>query len=100
MSKRHLAREQKREKLVKNNKAKRDELRSAQVDPKKTEDERLQARLKLNAMRRDTSACRLTRRCNATGTSHSVYRHFGINRITLRNMALNGQLPGVTKSSW
>lgn len=95
-----MAREVKREKLVKNNKVRRDELRKAQIDPGKSEEERLDARLKLNAMRRDTCKSRLTRRCNATGTSHSVYRHFGLNRITLRNMALRGQLPGVTKSSW
>lgn len=100
MSKRHLARELKREKLVKLNRAKRDELRKAQVDPKKTERERLEAQFKLNAMARDTSPSRLSRRCAATGTARSVYRKFGLNRITFRNMALNGHLPGVTKSSW
>ena len=39
-------------------------------------------------------------RCNKCGRPHAVYRKFGICRICFRQMALNGQLPGVTKASW
>lgn len=100
MSKRHLAREQKRQKLINQYKKRRDELRDAQVDPKLSDEERLNARIKLNSLPRDSSPSRFTRRCAATGTSHSVYRKFELNRISFRNMALQGLLPGVTKSSW
>lgn len=100
MSKRHLARDVKRVKLVLQYKERRDALRKAQIDPKLTEEERLAARMKLNSLPRDSSQVRETRRCSATGTSHAVYRDFGLNRISFRNMALKGLLPGVTKSSW
>ena len=100
MSKRHLAREVKRKKLIDQYKVRRDALRKAQVDPNLTDEERLAARLKLNALPRNSSPSRFTRRCAMTGTSHSVYRKFELNRISFRNMALQGLLPGVTKSSW
>jgi len=100
MSQRHLAREEKRLAMVKRGKEKRDKLRTAQIDPKLSDEERLAIRLKLNAMPRDTSPSRRRRRCAATGVSRSVDRKTGLNRISFRNMALFGQLPGVTKSSW
>lgn len=100
MSKRHLAREQKREKLIELYRKRRSDLRTAQSDPKLSEEERMAARLKLNALPRDSSPSRYQRRCAATGTARSVYRKFELNRISFRNMALAGLLPGVTKSSW
>ena len=100
MSKRHLAREVKRVKLTQQNKEKRDNLRAAQVNPNLSDEERLTAKMKLNAMPRDSSKSRQTTRCVATGTSRAVYRKFGLNRISFRNMALKGLLPGVTKASW
>lgn len=100
MSKRHLARDVKRVKLVEQYKERRDALRKAQIDMNLSDEERLAARMKLNSLPRDSSKVRETIRCSATGTSHSVYRKFGLNRISFRNMALKGLLPGVTKSSW
>ncbi|MCA9508620.1 MAG: 30S ribosomal protein S14 [Myxococcales bacterium] len=100
MSKRHLAREIKRKKLIDRFQTRRDELRSKQVDPSLSDEERMEASLKLNALPRDSSPSRYSRRCAATGTSRSVYRKFELNRISFRNMALAGLLPGVTKSSW
>lgn len=100
MSKRHLAREVKRKKLINQYQKRRDELRVAQVNPALSEEERLVARMKLNALPRDSSPSRYNLRCNATGTARSVYRKFELNRISFRNMALAGLLPGVTKSSW
>lgn len=95
-----LAREVKREKLIAQHDERRKALKKAQIDPTLSDDERLAARLKLNSLPRDSSACRLTRRCQATGAARSVYRKFKLNRIAFRNMALAGLLPGVTKSSW
>lgn len=100
MSLRHLARERKRQKLIDQYKVRRDALKAAQVDPKLSEEERLNARLKLNALPRDSAPSRYNIRCAATGTPRSVYRKFQLNRISFRNMALAGLLPGVTKSSW
>jgi small subunit ribosomal protein S14 len=100
MSTRHLARERKRKKLIDQYQKRRTDLRKAQVDPSLSEEERMAARLKLNALPRDSSPSRFNRRCSATGTSRSVYRKFELNRISFRNMALAGLLPGVTKSSW
>ena len=100
MSIRHLARERKRKKLIDQYQKRRNELRKAQVDPKLSDEERLAARLSLNSLPRDSSPSRYNRRCAATGTTRSVYRKFELNRISFRNMALAGLLPGVTKSSW
>lgn len=95
-----LARETRRAKLVNNKKEQRDALRKAQINMNLTEYERLEARLKLNKLPRDSSPARLTRRCQVTGASRAVYRKFKLNRITFREMALKGLLPGVTKASW
>jgi len=95
-----VAKELKREKMVKQYADRRAALRKAQIDPKLSDDERLAARLKLNALPRDSSRSRLTRRCQATGAARAVYRRFKLNRISFRNMALAGLLPGVTKASW
>ncbi|MES2503516.1 MAG: 30S ribosomal protein S14 [Myxococcota bacterium] len=95
-----LAREVKREKLVRQQEDRRTALKKAQIDPALSDEERLAARLKLNSLPRDSSRVRITRRCQATGAAKAVYRKFKLNRISFRNMALKGLLPGVTKSSW
>ena len=95
-----IARERKREKLVAHHRARRNELRKAMIDPKLTEEERQELRFKLAKLPRDSSPTRLSRRCQMTGVSRAVYRKFQVNRITFRKMALEGLLPGVTKSSW
>ena len=56
--------------------------------------------LKIKAARKPKFAVRAYTRCNRCGRPKSVYRKFGLCRICLREMALAGQLPGVTKSSW
>lgn len=49
---------------------------------------------------RDSSATRLHSRCNVTGRSRAYYRKFGVSRLVLRELALQGKIPGVTKASW
>jgi len=49
---------------------------------------------------RDSSPVRLTNRCMLTGRPRGVSRYFGISRIKMRELALQGKLPGVSKSSW
>ncbi len=56
--------------------------------------------LKEKASRTPKFAVRGYSRCQRCGRPRSVYRKFGLCRICLREMALRGQLPGVTKSSW
>lgn len=95
-----VAREEKREQLVRRYRERREALKKAQIDPKLSEEERLTARLKLNQMPRDASASRLTRRCQLTGRARGVYRKFKLSRIAFRQLASGGMLPGVVKSSW
>lgn len=49
---------------------------------------------------RDASPVRLTNRCKVSGRRRSYIRKFGVSRITFREMALAGLIPGVTKASW
>lgn len=56
--------------------------------------------LKYKAARKAKFAVRAYTRCNRCGRPHSVYRKFGLCRVCLRELALKGDLPGVTKSSW
>lgn len=79
---------------------KRAELKKKIIDPELSEEDRREAVFKLNSMARDSSKVRHTRRCAQTGRSRGVYRKFSLSRITFREMALEGMLPGVTKASW
>ena len=54
----------------------------------------------LNKLPKDSSVIRVRNRCFMSGRPRSYYRKFGLSRIALRDLALNGELPGVTKSSW
>ena len=65
-----------------------------------SDEERYEARLKLQKLPRDASPVRLQRRCQITGRPHAVYRRFGLSRNNLRELAMNGDVPGVVKSSW
>ena len=49
---------------------------------------------------RDASPTRLVNRCSVTGRRHGYRRKFGMSRLTFRELALNGLIPGVTKASW
>lgn len=49
---------------------------------------------------RNASPTRVTNRCRLTGRRRSYIRKFGVSRITFREMALSGLIPGVTKASW
>jgi small subunit ribosomal protein S14 len=65
-----------------------------------TDEERAAAQAKLNAMPRDASPIRQRKRCAITGRPHGVYRKFGLGRNKLREAAMNGEIPGLTKASW
>ncbi len=56
--------------------------------------------LEVKARRKPKYSTRTIRRCQRCGRSRSVIRHFGLCRLCFRELALKGQLPGVTKASW
>lgn len=95
-----IAREVKRKKLVDKYFAKRELLKKLIVDVNASEDERMNAELKLQKLPRDSSASRLRNRCNITGRPHGYYRKFGLGRNKLRESVMRGDVPGVTKASW
>jgi len=69
-------------------------------DPKSTPEQVDAAVIRLQKMPRDGSPVRVRNRCSQTGRSRGYLRKFGISRIALRELALEGQIPGVVKSSW
>ena len=95
-----MQREIKRAKLVAKYAQKRKELKSIIRSVNSTDDERRAAQAKLNAMPRDASPTRQRSRCAITGRPHGVYRKFGLGRNKLREGAMKGEIPGLTKASW
>ena len=81
-------------------KLKRLELKKVLKDPSVSQEEKSMARIKLEKMPRDANPNRIRNRCVVTGRPRAYYRKFGLSRITFREMAHKGLLPGVKKSSW
>lgn len=82
------ARQRKRERMVAKYAAKREELKKA-GDWKALDD-----------LPKNSSKVRLKNRCQISGRPRGFVRYFGISRIALRDMALNGKIPGLRKASW
>lgn len=91
---------QKRARMIAKYRDKREALKQQARDPKLSPEEQIQARMELNKLPVNGAQIRYKNRCNLTGRPHSYYRRFGVSRIMVRELASNGQLPGVTKSSW
>ena len=95
-----ILRDKKREKLIQKYAARRAELRAQLKDPDLDPEEKDKAMDALAKLPRNSCPTRLNRRCGLTGRSKGYYRKFGLSRVALRELALRGDLPGVTKSSW
>ena len=95
-----IMRELKRTKLVKRYAVKRTALKKIIGDVKSSDGERAVAQAKLNALPRDSSPSRQRSRCSITGRPHGFYRKFGLARNKLREAAMKGEIPGLTKASW
>ncbi|RMG29844.1 MAG: 30S ribosomal protein S14 [Gammaproteobacteria bacterium] len=95
-----IAREAKRIKKVKKYAARRAALKAKIKDPNASVEERMAAIAQLQKLPRDASPVRLQRRCRLTGRPHAVYRKFGLCRNKLREQAMWGNVPGLTKASW
>jgi len=93
-------REDKRRKVVAKFAAKRAALFAIIQDVQLSEEDRAQARAKLERLPRDASPVRLRNRCKLTGRPRGVFRKFGLAINKLRDIAMRGEIPGMTKASW
>ena len=90
----------KRVKLSNKYYSKRKKLKNIIMDKKLPLEERFKAQQKLSKMPRNSSKVRVMNRCQITGRPHGVYRKLKISRIALRQLGLEGKIPGMIKSSW
>ena len=79
---------------------KRLELKKIIMDKKLSLEERFKAQQKLSKLPRNSAKVRVMNRCQITGRPHGVYRKLKISRIALRQLGLEGKIPGMVKSSW
>lgn len=79
---------------------KRKKLKDIVMDKKITLEERFKAQQKLSKLPRNSAKVRIRNRCQITGRPHGVYRKLKISRIALRQLGLEGKIPGMIKSSW
>ena len=90
----------KRIKLVNKFYEKRKKLKKIVMNKNLSLEERFKAQQKLSKMPRNSAASRVMNRCQITGRPHGVYRKLKISRIALRQLGLQGKIPGLVKSSW
>ncbi len=95
-----IERELKRDKLVAKFAKKYAELKDVSKDAKRTEEERADARLALQKLPRNANPTRQRNRCAITGRPRGTFRQFGLARAKIRELAFNGDIPGITKASW
>lgn len=95
-----VERNRKRQKLAKRYAAKRSELKAVARDTSKPVEERFAAQLKLAQLPRNSAPNRIRNRCEITGRPRGFYRKLKMSRIALRDLASNGLIPGMVKSSW
>jgi small subunit ribosomal protein S14 len=95
-----VEREKRRDKIVKKYAAKRAQLKELVRSPKTSPEERMAAQARLQCLPRDASPSRRRNRCQITGRSRGVYRKFGLSRVKIREVAMRGEIPGLTKASW
>ena len=95
-----INRNEKRKKLVAKFSKKREALQAIIDDPKASDETRYEARLKIQALPRNSNKTRVRNRCALTGRPRGVYRKFGLGRNKLREFAMRGEIPGIVKASW
>jgi small subunit ribosomal protein S14 len=95
-----IEKNKRREQMVRRFSARRAKLKAQAKDTTLPPEERFAARLKLAELPRNGAKVRLQRRCQLTGRPRAVYRKFKLSRLALRELASQGQIPGMVKSSW
>ena len=95
-----VARNNKRKKMVEHYSAKRAELKSIANNQDLPNEEKMNARKKLDKLPKNSNPIRIRNRCFVSGRPRGYINYFGLSRITFREMAHKGLLPGVKKASW
>jgi small subunit ribosomal protein S14 len=95
-----IERDKKRRRLAKKFAFRRARLKAIASDLSVPAEERFAARLKLAEIPRNASPTRIHNRCDLTGRPRGYYRKLRMSRIALRDLASNGLIPGMVKSSW
>ena len=95
-----IERNEKRRKLTARYAARRAALKEVANDRSLPMEERFAARLKLAKLPRNSARVRIRNRCAISGRPRGNYRKFKMSRISLRDLASTGQIPGMVKSSW
>ncbi len=95
-----IAREEKRARTVAKFAEKRAALKAILADVNASDEEKWEAQIAFQKLPRDASPVRQRMRCRITGRPHGVYRKFGMCRHKLREAAMRGDVPGLTKASW
>ena len=86
--------------LVEKYSEKRQELQAIIKSSKSSQEAKIEARIEMSKLPRNSNPVRIRNRCQMTGRPHGYIRYFGLSRIAFREMAHAGQLPGVKKASW
>src|ERR1700709_475562 len=89
-----------RERMARGDKSKRQVLKDVLMDRTLPVEDRFNASLKLAQLPRNGAAVRVRLRCELTGRPRGNYRKFKLSRMMLRDLASNGQIPGMVKASW
>ena len=95
-----IQRDLKRRRLIAKFAKKRAELKAILANPETSNEEFYKAQAKLTKLPKNSAPIRARNRCSITGRPRAHIRKFGLSRITFRELASKGKLPGVTKSSW
>jgi small subunit ribosomal protein S14 len=95
-----IERNLKRQRMAKQYAARRAKLKAMALDEALPLEDRFDARIKLAQLPRNSAPSRVRNRCELTGRPRGFYRKLKLSRIALRELASNGQIPGMTKSSW
>jgi small subunit ribosomal protein S14 len=95
-----IERELKRERLVAKFAKKYADLKAIVNNAKNSDEQRMAARLELQKLPRNAYPTRQRNRCEITGRPRGTFRQFGLGRAKVREMAFQGNIPGITKASW
>ena len=95
-----VAKQKRRERLVKLKWDRRQMLKKIVKNPNKSDEERLEAQINLNKLPKNSSPTRLRNRCQFTGRARGFLRKFKVSRLCFREMANQGLIPGIIKASW
>jgi small subunit ribosomal protein S14 len=95
-----IQRNLKRVRMIEKYAKKRKELKAILANPDTPDEEFYTTQAKLAKLPKNSSPIRARNRCSVTGRPRAFIRKFGLSRITFRELATQGKIPGVTKSSW